>query len=1713
MRSCMLTALVLFVIPASPHQLQYLTLKILAQRRPHDLGRLLSSLASSRYPHYAKLDLEIYVDNVPSPTSSHEDTLAYARHFAATSWVYGDTTVIPARHQKGVRSQWLRCANPSAFGDEFGRVLIIEDDVELSPAWFEFLELTLEFTRHEPRLAGISLQRQPYRLDAYANEVVSAPTKNANSMAPLFLEDLEQNDELYAFAHVGPWAFSPEPWVWFHFLTWFDRLDDYTHQHVWSVASDGSPRADAEASGLPFTESLPSRWYRALLAKPRWTPAWPGSNSRSRSTRATPNENSMWTAHFGAFLAQHNLFVVHANWQNGKTLATSYRSQGEHYALNKPDAPLLDVIQHAIFSPDRKPLPRIALSGERLPIDALPQYDTVLSDNQGRAHRAAIKRSVLARLDAHNQSSHSGHRTLQGGTTNNNVPDIFYVLSGSTATADVPAAVQGLGFGWDPFNTLTHDQALCVLDGKKVAILGDSISRYFTWTFNWFLRYGTLMDEFEGSPTNPAYYDQLSSAWTDGYRSTQARHRQSMISVPSGYFSDVLPYEIETHFWFIQDTWYGDLETLAPQLDDYDVLIFNSGWWERASSTTDQAGNLIDGVDCRLNAMYADDGACLEAYEADLDSLYSGLLATFASDPQKAVIFRTSTCCGGSFTDELGATQGSIAVSAMNAVVKRVMTEFDIDILDVEHMINSVNINIDRNGNANDDPRDRSFDGTHPRAAQNYVWTHMLINKIAKQLNRVESCALGVSTDAPTTASPSTNSPTTAVPTTSKPTARPSIPPTYSVEPTSARCRNGERDEGETDIDCGGFVCDRCRIGFSCQLDTDCITGSCADNVCGTRPTSLPTSMPTTIPTGLPTSIPTTGQPSVPPTLSKPPSPAPVARPTLAPQPPTVGGGSADNCEDSYAGCPPPTPLEVCQGQSCFACIDVQDDGVRFRRSNSEWSRVFSNNCPSAGQQMLLALLIACIAAVLVACLFTNDGRRCCGALLPCFSCTRRHAGADTVLGTGQKRASETGGVRHPSEVPAHHGGGAAARGGLEDELSGSALMVLKQMEAQEQHRAARAADRDRNVEMTSTRDKTGTLGAIAEDEELPGGVKPSSHLALYSNGPRNRGGHHSHATAGSSLTRHTGHNSAGSRCAPRTTHTVFSQRLTWGSHQHGSAIVRSSRYGEPFADRSQANFTSSVAYSFYDGGDSDDEDDVAAVPVDQQDMLGAIGGGAKHDTRPMAANPAQSTKAPGKKTWAAVTTAMEMALILIACVIGEHRMPSGFLPAGSRYQAENPDMWTFIMLTLCLVSIIKLKIVEPDSNNRDDSIFLSRAQANEWKGWMQVAFVAYHYTNAQDVYVPVRWFVSAYVWLSGFGNGVYFWGSADFSFKRFTQQLWRINFLCLLLSLATATPWIDYYFVALATVHFVLIWIALFIARLFSRFVLFLPKPDRQHGQEAVWLEKLIGFGLLVVFVTAIWAQGTPDDFGSGSLIYRTLFQGALRGISTHTENYFWTRTRMDYLSSAHGLAFAAIYTKLRDTWPAFSLRLRTAIFVPCLALLAVAIAVAKLPRYCCLQGKEYRRVNAYIGTLWIPAYLVARNYHPWLANRISTPMEWVGMHSLEFYLLQFHVFLTRRSQEVLYIIPNQNWAYTNMAIVGFIYVVIVVKALEVTNVLRSVAWRASQAKVGISFVWCLLFYTFFATDFFGRDINRCSSTSWVFWAGFTSIAVACFARWTATS
>ena len=44
------------------------------------------------------------------------------------------------------------------------------------------------------------------------------------------------------------------------------------------------------------------------------------------------------------------------------------------------------------------------------------------------------------------------------------------------------------------------------------------------------------------------------------------------------------------------------------------------------------------------------------------------------------------------------------------------------------------------------------------------------------------------------------------------------------------------------------------------------------------------------------------------------------------------------------------------------------------------------------------------------------------------------------------------------------------------------------------------------------------------------------------------------------------------------------------------------------------------------------------------------------------------------------------------------------------------------------------------------------RDQTEEWKGWMQVMFVWYHYFAAKEWYNWIRIYIACYVWMTGFG-------------------------------------------------------------------------------------------------------------------------------------------------------------------------------------------------------------------------------------------------------------------------------------------------------------------------------------------------------------------------
>jgi len=118
--------------------------------------------------------------------------------------------------------------------------------------------------------------------------------------------------------------------------------------------------------------------------------------------------------------------------------------------------------------------------------------------------------------------------------------------------------------------------------------------------------------------------------------------------------------------------------------------------------------------------------------------------------------------------------------------------------------------------------------------------------------------------------------------------------------------------------------------------------------------------------------------------------------------------------------------------------------------------------------------------------------------------------------------------------------------------------------------------------------------------------------------------------------------------------------------------------------------------------------------------------------------------------------------------MFGEFGAPAGPRPAGRLWDIENDDLWFTVLIGATIAAVATCRTL-PDKYRFP----MNRCQTNELKGWMQLAFVMYHYTNSGVVYQPIRAIVSCYVWLTGFGNGLYFWrgGSTKYTLGRFWQR------------------------------------------------------------------------------------------------------------------------------------------------------------------------------------------------------------------------------------------------------------------------------------------------------------------------------------------------------
>jgi hypothetical protein len=148
----------------------------------------------------------------------------------------------------------------------------------------------------------------------------------------------------------------------------------------------------------------------------------------------------------------------------------------------------------------------------------------------------------------------------------------------------------------------------------------------------------------------------------------------------------------------------------------------------------------------------------------------------------------------------------------------------------------------------------------------------------------------------------------------------------------------------------------------------------------------------------------------------------------------------------------------------------------------------------------------------------------------------------------------------------------------------------------------------------------------------------------------------------------------------------------------------------------------------------------------------------------------------------------------------------------GSSSKSYNRDLFIFLYFLLIIVSAItSFKIHNDKSPISGKSIlYLNRHQTEEWKGWMQVLFLMYHYFAAAEIYNAIRMFIAAYVWMTGFGNFSYYYVRKDFSLGRFAQMMWRLNFLVFFVCIVLNNSYMLYYICPMHTLFTLMVYGAL---------------------------------------------------------------------------------------------------------------------------------------------------------------------------------------------------------------------------------------------------------------------------------------------------------------
>lgn len=261
---------------------------VMTMNRAASLKRLLTSLQDADYGD-DRVDLDIWIDRMDSTAPHNANISRVARE---CSWKQGAKTIYTRRQPGGLYQQWMYTWDLDSPGDI---AVILEDDLELSPAFYQWLKMARSKYGDDPEVGGFTLQRTVER--------PRRPPPFVEKGAPL----LPRRSDIHMFKYrlQGSWGFAPKRETWREFLAWYE--------------------AKRRANEKPYVERHTfMKWYK--------------NQERGRAIA-----KDMWTLWYIKFVDERNIFTVTPWAPYGTTLSGCWRAPGLHFGKHKykkPDFPI-----------------------------------------------------------------------------------------------------------------------------------------------------------------------------------------------------------------------------------------------------------------------------------------------------------------------------------------------------------------------------------------------------------------------------------------------------------------------------------------------------------------------------------------------------------------------------------------------------------------------------------------------------------------------------------------------------------------------------------------------------------------------------------------------------------------------------------------------------------------------------------------------------------------------------------------------------------------------------------------------------------------------------------------------------------------------------------------------------------------------------------------------------------------------------------------------------------------------------------------------------------------------------------------------------------------------------------------------------------------------------------------------------------------------------